>query len=675
MDNKNSIVNRPKNNELDNLDIEQKNYITIEELNKENLELTYVLNQYKIILKEYQYKYGNELYNQLQKQLMNLDEQDQDISYKKNLLESIPIFKEYEKRLKENADYIAHLLEEKANLERDNKSIKEENLDLQSKLEESEKQNNELYNALEERIKSKDTNRIKYNKTFSNNINNNNINNINIKEDNNQDKGGIGLGDTGLNINNNSNSNIGMLFNTMKENYNNLLNKQRNEYKEKIDYEDIINKLKIENNNIKNQLFSLQNKFKQEIDEKTKIENDSNLKQIEIDRLNIDNQTLKKELNEYKDAYNSLEMRKNNETDNLINELKDKRNDIDDYKNKNKRLEEQNSKYKVENAQLKQENDGLKFDRDKLTKIMSDSDMAIQNAIEKEKYADNLIKSYKKKADEINLEKEKLNIKIRMKENQINKINAEYGNLLKEKLNEYEISNNITKNKYEDIIKNKDNEIRELKASILSYKIEKDKYFSDYNLIQSEYDKIYQQFNIENDGYIKKYEESQNKLNNIENEYIGKINDLTIKNENYEGELKAIKNEYNKYKLSEKTNEQKIRNLEREGDELKRQNEELRRKSDNLEKQNYAYINERERLKAQHKMRLEKDKEFYENKTIYLENEIQKKNKQLSLAEGKALDMVKKQQKMTEKYKKELENTINHYENIINGRIPENYSN
>ena len=40
MDNKNSIVNRPKNNELDNLDIEQKNYITIEELNKENLELT-----------------------------------------------------------------------------------------------------------------------------------------------------------------------------------------------------------------------------------------------------------------------------------------------------------------------------------------------------------------------------------------------------------------------------------------------------------------------------------------------------------------------------------------------------------------------------------------------------------------------------------------------------------
>ena len=675
MDNKNSIVNRPKNNELDNLDIEQKNYITIEELNKENLELTYVLNQYKIILKEYQYKYGNELYNQLQKQIMNLDEQDQDISYKKNLLESIPIFKEYEKRLKENADYIAHLLEEKANLERDNKSIKEENLDLQSKLEESEKQNNELYNALEERIKSKDTNRIKYNKTFSNNIKNNNINNINIKEDNNQDKGGIGLGDTGLNINNNSNSNIGILFNTMKENYNNLLNKQRNEYKEKIDYEDIINKLKIENNNIKNQLFSLQNKFKQEIDEKTKIENDSNLKQIEIDRLNIDNQTLKKELNEYKDAYNSLEMRKNNETDNLINELKDKRNDIDDYKNKNKRLEEQNSKYKVENAQLKQENDGLKFDRDKLTKIMSDSDMAIQNAIEKEKYADNLIKSYKKKADEINLEKEKLNIKIRMKENQINKINAEYGNLLKEKLNEYEISNNITKNKYEDIIKNKDNEIRELKASILSYKIEKDKYFSDYNLIQSEYDKIYQQFNIENDGYIKKYEESQNKLNNIENEYIGKINDLTIKNENYEGELKAIKNEINKYKLSEKTNEQKIRNLEREGDELKRQNEELRRKNDNLEKQNYAYINERERLKAQHKMRLEKDKEFYENKTIYLENEIQKKNKQLSLAEGKALDMVKKQQKMTEKYKKELENTINHYENIINGRIPENYSN
>ena len=51
---------------------------------------------------------------------------------------------------------------------------------------------------------------------------------------------------------------------------------------------------------------------------------------------------------------------------------------------------------------------------------------------------------------------------------------------------------------------------------------------------------------------------------------------------------------------------------------------------------------------------------------------VEKQKKQLSLAEGKALDMIKKQQMLTEKYKKELQNAITHYENIINGKIPDN---
>ena len=47
-----------------------------------------------------------------------------------------------------------------------------------------------------------------------------------------------------------------------------------------------------------------------------------------------------------------------------------------------------------------------------------------------------------------------------MKENQLNKISTDFGNLLKEKMNNYETINNITKNKYEDIINNKENEIK-----------------------------------------------------------------------------------------------------------------------------------------------------------------------------------------------------------------------
>ena len=93
----------------------------------------------------------------------------------------------------------------------------------------------------------------------------------------------------------------------------------------------------------------------------------------------------------------------------------------------------------------------------------------------------------------------------------------------KEKINNYENLNNITKNKYENIIMNKEEEINQLNAKNLSYKIEKDKYFNDYSIIKKEFDKINQNFHSENDIYIKKYEEAQKNLNSISNSYEEKL--------------------------------------------------------------------------------------------------------------------------------------------------------
>ena len=657
----NSVINKPYNNEQDNIGISIRNQISLDQLLKENKELEIILNKYDLILKEYQKKYSSDLFYKLEKELL-LNEQNEDIYLKKKLLENIPLIKEYEKKIIEKDNQIKFLLNEKAHLETDNLKIREENEKLQNELENVQNQNDEIYKALAERTKSKD-NQKKYNKTFSNKININNDKGI-------QEKEIIEAGDNN-NINMNSNMEIGKMINTMK-NFNDILNKEKMENKEKADLEDIINKMKNENGNFKNKLNNLQNTLKQEMDKMAKLENDLNLKEDIINRLEIDNKNFKSEINQYKGDYESLERRARNDIENYTNELKEIRTYLDDYKNKNKRFEEQNSNYKYENARLKQENESLKFDRDNLTKIIEDSNMVVKNAEEKEKYVDNVIKSYKKKEDEIKLEKEKLNMKLKMKENQINKINADYGILIKEKINSYELLNSITKNNYEDIIKNKDNEIKELKTSILSYKIEKDKYLYDYNLIKSEYDKIYQQFQTENDDYIKKYGEVQNKLNTVSSEYIGTINDLKVIKMNLEEENKIMKSENNEYKINEKKYEKKIKYLEKTENELKMENNELKKNIDSYKKQNSSYIEQINRLNATHKIRTEHDKEDYENQIIHLNNVIENQKKQLNSAEGKALDMVKKQQNLTEKYKKELQNTITYYENIINGRIPEN---
>ena len=651
-----SNIKKPNSN-LDNFGESITNKISYEVLAKENQKLNYIINCYVKILDEYRKKYGDSLKEQVDKQIMNIDEQNEEILYKKNLLESIPIFQEYERLLIEKTDIINHMLEEKSKLEMDKQSLLKENADLESKLNNLQNQNDELYKSLEERINFKDKKRM--NKTFSNNININNKEDIKeMSESGNQ------------NFNANTNPNLA-LMNLIN---NNMPKTEKMEFKEKMIYEEQINRLKSENNNLKNQLFNLQNKFSQEMEEMTKIENELNIKKTTIDRLEIDNKAFKSEINDYKEAYNSLEIRKNNETENLINELKDIRINIDNYKNKNKLLEEQISKFKVENSHLKQENDSLKFDRDYLNKALQESNMMKQNIEEKEKDIDNRVKTIQEKEEKLKYEKEQLNTKLRMKENHINNINKEYGNLLKEKINDYEIINNMTKNKYEDIIKNKDNEIKELKGNILSYKIEKDKYLYDYNLVQSEYDKLYQQFHIENDNYIKKYEEAQNKLNNLEGQYVGTINDLKIRNENLEHEKKMMQSELNTLSKREKNLEEMIKRIEKSEEDLRREYIDIKKSKDEESKKNSAYTEELERYRAQCKIRLEKEKEFYDNKIISLENTVEKQKNQLSLVEGKAFDMVKKQQLLTEKYKKELKNTITYYENIINGKIPENSS-
>ena len=647
----NSNINNQQNNNDNDVEMSKINQITIEKLKKENNELSYALNMYNIFLKEYQKKYGDELLKQIENEFLN--KEDEENLFKKNLLENIPLLKELEKNTLEKNDYINYLLEEKNNLQIENQKIKEENQNMQSDIKKLEKENEELLEGLNERIKQKQSKeKITY-KTISN------INKDTIE----QEKQKLQNLEYNLNLNPNNDTNIN--FNTIKANNTNLLDN------EKIDYDEL-NKYKINNENLKDQINILKNKLKQEIGEITKLENELISKQAKIDMLEIDNKNFKIQINNYKEAYEALEIRKKNETNNLINELKEIRKNMENNKNNYKRIEEQNLKYKSENTKLKKENEVLKSDRDHLTKIIEDSNNVVSNAAEREKYADNIIKIYKKKEDNIKLEKEKLELKIRMKENQINQINKDYNILLKEKINDYEILNNITKDKYEDIINNKDSEIKELKASLVSYKIEKDKYLSDYNLYKNEFDKIDKEFHTENDNYIKKYDEVQNELNSLSSKYEGTIKELKLKNEILENENNTMKKKENTYINYEKNYEKKIKSLERKEEELNRKNEKLKKDNDKYLKEESSYKEQIERIKVQSKTKIDQNKQVYDNKIINLEIMIEKQKKQLSLVEGKALEMVKKQQNLTEKYKKELQNTINNYENIINGRIPEN---
>ena len=83
------------------------------------------------------------------------------------------------------------------------------------------------------------------------------------------------------------------------------------------------------------------------------------------------------------------------------------------------------------------------------------------------------------------------------------------------------------------------------------------------------------------------------------------------------------------------------------------------------ENENNRIKNEKEQMIAFYEIKIKKMKEEYENKIFYLEDVNDDQAKKMAKIEQKAMEMVKAQQNISDKLKRELNNAINYYEGII----------
>lgn len=643
-------------------------------LKQEIKNLQFIIAKYNAILLEYQKKYGNELFLEIDRILSNANDpqlpsnkllnNNDNVSLKKYLVENIAVFKEYEKILLDKNQQIDFLNGEVNKLQTDNQKLILENDEIRTEIDKLKTDNAELYNTILDRQKMYGTNKAL--SPISKDDKNEELDNVNLDFDNTDLKSDSlnrlrkekqKLLETVENMKYKTDYNANA-YNDMKDKFDLIL-------KDKAEQDEIINALQRDNEAYRTHLDKLQQRLKEQEVELDKLEKTNYVDKAKVNRLEIDNKTYKNQSNEFKELYDELEQRKSAEVLSLQNQMTEMKNAIETLKTKNKILEEKVGNIGFENSQLKQQNETLTFDRDHLTKILEDSNVAVQNASQKEKHLDSIIKSYQKKADDINLEKEKLNIKIRMQENQISKLTNDYSNLIKEKSSNFDTLVDVQKQKYEDIIKSKNDEINHLKAENLTNKIEKDKYYSDYNLIKGEFDKISSNFHAENDTYIAKYEQAQKQLNAMASNYEDKISDLTIRNDKLESENKQMRNEIQIYMTTERNRQTELTKLNQNELSLKSQLQKAQDQCNFYSKENENVINERDRSAALYETKIKGMKDNYEMKIITLENTINFQKNQLSLIQDKAYDMVKKQQTLTEKYKRECFNTIDYYEKII----------
>ena len=120
--------------------------------------------------------------------------------------------------------------------------------------------------------------------------------------------------------------------------------------------------------------------------------------------------------------------------------------------------------------------------------------------------------------------------------------------------------------------------------------------------------------------------------------------------------------ELNSFKQNEKLRDAQFATITKNENNLKKQ---LNKTKEKL----FMYTKDNERLRSEiefqddlYESKIKNMKEEYDLKIIRLENVINQQKEQLGLIEGRAFDMLKKQEKLTEKFKKEYFNTINFYE-------------
>ena len=126
-----------------------------------------------------------------------------------------------------------------------------------------------------------------------------------------------------------------------------------------------------------------------------------------------------------------------------------------------------------ETASLKQELDIVKVDRDKLTKIVEDSEMAIKTIEEKEKTFETTIKSYQQQIKDIQLEKEKINVKLNLQLELLAKNQKDFNTSMNLKNEQFNKAITGLKEKYENIIQDKLEDINISKRKVNPKKFNK----------------------------------------------------------------------------------------------------------------------------------------------------------------------------------------------------------
>ena len=303
------------------------------------------------------------------------------------------------------------------------------------------------------------------------------------------------------------------------------------------------------------------------------------------DSLQRNNDFLEKQLFQYKSIYLENKTRSEKEINVLRLDLEEIQKEKEELRKINYSIKGDINRYIFKSKLLTQENETLKNDNDHLIKILEESNQIVKASEAKSLSIDNTIKEYKKQIYDLNLELEKLKLEI--------KLQKEYNNNSKESFSEkinicdqnFEAALNEIRINMHKKVEEKISEYNILKADFLNAKIERDKFCSEFTLLNDDYKSAREIFQKQFLDIQKEKKEKESEMNR----QIGYLNDKlqALLNENNVLKTKINKLESNNKELVQEKNvreklEMKNKEINEEIGKIKQENEDLQRENDEL---------------------------------------------------------------------------------------------
>ena len=381
------------------------------------------------------------------------------------------------------------------------------------------------------------------------------------------------------------------------------LNKAVNNYSNlKIEYNDLkkkyeesqskISTLEIELKNTKSKFSFCEQKLHENIE--TLFTTDKKLNEItnENNYLKKNNTFLEDQLTQYKSIYFDYKSRSEKEMNIIKNDLDEIRNEKEDLNKNNRALKSELNKTIFKCKLLSQENETLKNDNDHLIKIIEETNKLVKTSEIKTLSFDNTVNEYKKQIANLNLEIEKLKLEIKLQK----EYNMKFKDFFSEKITmcdqNFETALNEIRINLHKKVEDKISEYNELKAEFLNAKIERDKYYGEYTILNHDYEENKEQFQKQYLDIQKQKKEKENELNRE----IGYLNDklqalfsdnnnLKSKVTNLENKNKELEQEKNirdKLEIKNKEINEEVGKIKQEKEDLEKENEELKIKFNEL---------------------------------------------------------------------------------------------